>query len=46
MCASNVPSGMFNFCVDLKSSYHHIDICTEHTKKKFLSLNSLPGMAK
>ena len=44
MCASNVPSEMFNFCFDLKSAYHHVDICTEHTK--FLSLNGLPGMAK
>ena len=29
------PSGMFIFCFDLKSAYHHIDICTEHIK--FLS---------
>ena len=29
------PSGMFIFCFDLKLAYHHIDICTEHTK--FLS---------
>ena len=29
------PSGMFTFCFDLKSAYHHIDICAEHMK--FLS---------
>ena len=26
------PCGMFVFCFDLKSAYHHIDICDEHTQ--------------
>ena len=26
------PCGMFGFCFDLKSAYHHIDICDEHTQ--------------
>ena len=38
------PSGMFIFCFDLKSAYHHIDICTGHTK--FLSFKWPTGDGK